>query len=119
MPLAVLLLATDIVELHDFHHLRVIEIRHGRVIERDVAVFAHAKATEVDRLGGKQFGVALTFAERFQCIALELMKYQRIHAALHTLAHVTPETCTVVGVQPKILIHMKKRDLAPVYFADG
>ena len=42
MAFAVLLFSAAVIELHNFHNLRIIEIRHGGVIKSDVPILAHA-----------------------------------------------------------------------------
>ena len=69
MAFTVLLFSAAFIELHNFHNLRIIEIRHGGVIKSDVPILAHAEATEINRLRGEQIGVAVAFLDGLGCVA--------------------------------------------------
>ena len=47
-PLAQLLPTALLIERHHLHHLWVIEVSHGRVIESDMTILTDADAGEVD-----------------------------------------------------------------------
>ncbi len=51
MTLLDLLHFARVIKFHNFHRVFVLEIGHGRIIERDVSVFPDAETTKVHRLG--------------------------------------------------------------------
>src|SRR5882724_7338728 len=46
-----LLLPARVIQLHELHPMRVLEISDGRIVERGMAILADAKTAEVDGLG--------------------------------------------------------------------
>ena len=52
-----LLLATGLIEFHHLDPLRIVEISHGRIVERKMPVFADAKTDDVQRRFIDQRGI--------------------------------------------------------------
>lgn len=108
-----LLAPAGVVEPDDLHEHRVVEIRHGRVIERQVAVLADTEADEVDRRRRQQGRVA-----RARDGGRQLGR-QRVERADRDMVEqvgpqVAPETSRVVGLEADVVIHVEGRHAGPV-----
>jgi len=58
MSLASLLFAASLIERYQLHSSRIAKIRHGRIIKRDMPVFAEADERHIDRSVIEEFGIA-------------------------------------------------------------
>jgi len=57
-PVVYLLQEARVIQFHLLHSGAVIEIREGRVVERNVPVFADSHANQIDGKLQKHFGIA-------------------------------------------------------------
>lgn len=72
MALAHLLSPARLIESHDFHKGRIVEVSYRRIIERDVPVLAKADEGEVDCVSPQQSGIALDFSSQIVRLASEI-----------------------------------------------
>ena len=119
MALADLLLAARLVELHQLDHARVVEVSHGGIVEREVAVLTDAEAAKIDGLRSEQFRVALAFAEGQQGVAFKVMEVFRFQSCFNTFAHVLSEAGRMICIDAQVLVHVKERDARPIHTSQG
>jgi hypothetical protein len=77
MAFADLLAAAGIIEADDFDRYRVVEVRHGRVVETNVAVFADADEAGVDWGFGQQGAVAAAFRLQVRRVTVDVARGRR------------------------------------------
>ena len=87
-----LLPAAGLVEFHDFHQLRILEISHRRIVEREVPVLADAEADEVRRRRREQRGVAPALGCRVRRLAGQRMERRDPHARKQMFVQIAATT---------------------------
>src|SRR5882672_10229505 len=103
-----------VVELYEFHPMRIFEISDGRIVEGKMPIFSNPEAAKIDRLALEQMTVASAFIQRQDGISLDIPENFGRDDALDTLAHVIAK-CRFVGRgQAKVLIHVEKRHFEPI-----
>ena len=108
-----LLAPARVVERHDLHARRVGEVRHRRVVERQVAVLADAEADEVDRRRRQQGRVARA-RDRGRQLGRQRVERADRDVVEQVGPQVAPETLRVVGREADVVIHVEGRHAGPV-----
>ena len=109
-----LLLAARMIQLDDLYELRVCEIRDGRIVECDVAVFADAHANQINRFFAQQHRVARRDGRRIWFLGWERMKTSHADVLKQMLVKVMPKTLRMLAAQADIIVHVKCGDARPI-----
>ncbi len=111
-----LLAAAHLVERYELYKLRVVKIRHGRVGERDVAVFADAHAGDIHRLPAQKRRIAraLPGGVRRGSGAVETVYRAERHLVKQRLPQKIGKPLRRIRRKADVLVHMERVDALPL-----
>src|SRR5450631_1430127 len=110
---AYLLLAARLVQVHEDVRFFRGEIR-GRIVERDVSVFADAEKCDVDGCGRQLLAYLASYGRGISVVAVDLVKIDDSGLANQVLHQELAETCGVSDGQADVLVEVKGFDFGPV-----
>jgi hypothetical protein len=73
MAFANLLAPAGIIQADDLHRQRVVEVRHRRVVEADVPVFADSDEARIDGGLGEQVAISTAFRVQIPRVTVDIM----------------------------------------------
>lgn len=102
------------VEFDQFDEVFFLEAGHGRIVESQMAVFAHTEAAEVDRLLFEEGFVAGAFIEREIHVAFDEMKGFGFDKGFDPVTEVFAKTGFVVLINAEVFVHVEEGHLGPI-----
>ena len=92
---------------------RITEISDGRIIERNMAVFAESHESQINRHCRQQFRIPLHFPIQIGRIAGKVMAHFRMNFFRKASSDPAAEAGRVFGADARILIHVKQFNSVP------
>ena len=109
-----LLLAANLVQLHDLHGLGIVEVSHIGIVKCQMAVLADAQEDQVDGVLLQQFGVLLALFLCVILVAQQVVQFHERNFVEDGTVKERAEARRLALVDAYILVLMETTDLGPV-----
>ncbi|MPM47401.1 hypothetical protein SDC9_94111 [bioreactor metagenome] len=109
-----LLFTTASFQLYNFNQLRVLKVRHRRIIEGDVPVLSYAQQADIKRMRAQQCRVCTCRVRQVGSISIEQMHAFKGKTVEYRPAEKVAESRRMRGIHTNVLVHMERVYPSPV-----